>query len=76
MAESRTWVAEELPYVQLGGARLNKRLELLVGALSAKPNASVPEACDSVLELNQWQSLYRTIHQIPLPPEKPQAYAR
>ncbi len=47
MMESRAWVAEELTYVQLGDARLNKRLEQLVGALAAKPNASVPEACGS-----------------------------
>jgi len=47
MTESRAWVAEELTYGQLGDARLNKRLEQLVGALAAKPNASVPEACGS-----------------------------
>lgn len=45
MTELGTWVTAELAYVQLGDARLNKRLEKLVEALAAKPNASVPEAC-------------------------------
>ena len=45
MTELGIWVAAELAYVRLGDARLNKRLERLVEALAAKPNASVPEAC-------------------------------
>ena len=40
MAESEGWVRDELAHLQLGDARLNKRLEQLVVALAAKPDAT------------------------------------
>ena len=39
------WAAQELQYVELGDARLNRRLISLVEALADQPTSSVPEAC-------------------------------
>ncbi len=41
----QSWATDELRYVQLGDARLNKRSMKIVGALSAHPESSVPQAC-------------------------------
>ena len=40
-----TWAADEMRHLDLGDARLNRRVATLVEALAAKPSASVPEAC-------------------------------
>lgn len=42
---TENWAAQELRYVQLGDARLNRRLISLVTALAGQPTSSVPEAC-------------------------------
>tara|TARA_B100000315_G_scaffold231236_1_gene242408 strand:+ start:126 stop:1535 length:1410 start_codon:yes stop_codon:yes gene_type:complete len=44
------WAVDELRYVQLGDARLNKRLMKVVGTLASHAASSVPEACDSWAE--------------------------
>ena len=44
------WAANELRQVQLGDARLNKRLVKVVGTLASHAASSVPEACDSWAE--------------------------
>ena len=41
----QSWATHELRYVQLGDARLNKRLMKMVEDLSAQPESSVPQAC-------------------------------
>ena len=45
--EKNGWAAKELEGVQLGDARLNRRLIRLVEALADQPNGSVSEACGS-----------------------------
>ena len=40
------WATHEVRYADLGDARLNKRLALMVGALAAQPTGSVSEAFD------------------------------
>ncbi len=40
-----SWATHELRYVQLGDARLNRRLMKIVEDLSAQPESSVPQAC-------------------------------
>jgi len=41
----RNWVEEELGEVSLGDKRLNNRLKRIVNKLSARPEASIPQAC-------------------------------
>lgn len=41
------WVAEELRDADLGDRRWERRLQLTVSALSAHPEASVPQACET-----------------------------
>ena len=41
----RDWVEEELEKVSLGDKRLNNRLKKIVNKLSARPEASIPQAC-------------------------------
>jgi len=41
----QSWATDELRYVQLGDARLNKRSMKIVEDLSAHPESSVPQAC-------------------------------
>lgn len=41
------WAAQELKHLQLGDARLNRRLVRLVEDLSSQPTASVPQACEN-----------------------------
>lgn len=40
----QSWASEELRYVQLGDARLNKRLMKMVEDFAAQPESSVPQA--------------------------------
>ena len=47
---TEAWAADELRYVQLGAARLNKRLVKVVGTLASHTGSRVPEACDSWAE--------------------------
>ena len=58
---TEAWAAAELRYVQLGDARLNKRLVKVVGTLASHTGSSVPEACDSWAETKGvyrlWDSL-------------------
>lgn len=42
---TEAWAAEELRHVELGDARLNRRLVRLVADLAAQPAVSVPQAC-------------------------------
>src|SRR5665213_3340558 len=39
------WVVEELAGTDLGDARLDKRLPLILDRLSRKPSVSIPAAC-------------------------------
>lgn len=41
----QSWATDELRYVQLGDARLNRRLMKMVEDLSSHPESSVPQAC-------------------------------
>jgi len=41
----QSWATHELRYVQLGDARLNKRLMKMVEDFAAQPESSVPQAC-------------------------------
>lgn len=41
----QSWATQELRYVRLGDARLNKRLVKMVEDLAAQPESSVPQAC-------------------------------
>ncbi len=41
----QSWATDELRYIQLGDARLNKRSMKIVEALSSHPESSVPQAC-------------------------------
>ncbi len=41
----QSWASEELRYVQLGDARLNRRLIKMVEDFSGNPESSVPKAC-------------------------------
>ena len=41
----QSWASEELRYVQLGDARLNRRLIKMVETFSENPECSVPRAC-------------------------------
>jgi len=41
----RSWATQELRYVDLGDARLNKRLAKMVEDFAAQPESSVPQAC-------------------------------
>ena len=40
-----SWAATEFESINLGGPRRNRRVIRLIGHLSAKPTASVPQAC-------------------------------
>lgn len=44
---AQRWTDEEFAGLDLGDARLNKRARTLMETFSAKPAASIPEACDS-----------------------------
>lgn len=44
---AQRWTNEEFADLNLGDARLNKRARTLMDTFSAKPTASIPEACDS-----------------------------
>jgi len=41
----QSWATDELKYVQLGDARLNKRLIKMVETFAGNPESSVPKAC-------------------------------
>ena len=41
----QSWASEELRHVQLGDARLNRRLVKMVETFSENPECSVPKAC-------------------------------
>lgn len=43
--DMQSWATDELRYVQLGDARLNRRLMKMVEDLSSHPESSVPQAC-------------------------------
>lgn len=43
----QSWAAEELKYAQINDSRLNKRLIKMVEDFTAKPEASVPQACET-----------------------------
>lgn len=45
------WVVEELDKVDLGDKRLNRRLQLVLSDLSARPTASIPAACGGHAEM-------------------------
>src|SRR5882724_10741396 len=45
------WASEEMRKGGLGDKRLNRRAEVLLSALSAHPNMSIPAACRSRAEL-------------------------
>jgi hypothetical protein len=47
---SREWIAEELETADLGDQRLNDRLTEVLGALSERPNVSIPAACGGYAE--------------------------
>jgi hypothetical protein len=47
---SKAWAADELTGMDLGDARLNARAQTLVERFAAKPNASIPMACESWAE--------------------------
>jgi len=41
----QSWATQELRYVDLGDARLNKRLAKMIEDFAAQPESSVPQAC-------------------------------
>ncbi len=41
----QSWATQELRHVELGDARLNRRLVKVVEDLAGQPEASVPQAC-------------------------------
>ena len=41
------WIKEELKSVDIGDKRLDKRLMMLVSAMTRNPEASIPLACES-----------------------------
>ena len=43
----QTWVDEELGTADFGDVRLNRRCQMLVGALGAQCQGSIPVACQS-----------------------------
>jgi hypothetical protein len=43
----QSWASEELRYVQLGDARLNRRLIKMVEDFACNPESSVPKACQT-----------------------------
>lgn len=47
---AQRWAEQEFAALDLGDARLNKRARRLMERFSAKPSASIPEACDSWTE--------------------------
>lgn len=47
MKEAQQWTEQEFAALDLGDARLDKRAKKLMERLSAKPTASIPEACDT-----------------------------
>jgi transposase-like protein/transposase Tn5 family protein len=50
------WIAEELQTVDLGDERLNRRFELVLERLAARPSVSIPAACQGLAET---QAAYR-----------------
>lgn len=41
------WIKNEIKHMKLNDKRLNKRLEIILEALTDQPTASIPEACQS-----------------------------
>lgn len=63
----QTWIAEELGTSDLGDERLNRRFEVLLDRLSARPNLSIPTACEGWTET---QAAYRFFDNAHVSPEK------
>jgi hypothetical protein len=50
------WIAEELKTVDLGDERLDRRFEIVLERLAARPSVSIPAACQGLAET---QAAYR-----------------
>ncbi len=65
-APARTWAEDELHDVDLGDARRNMRLQQVVAAIAAQPEASVPAACGSWAATKAAYRLWASSHVHPL----------
>ena len=50
------WIATELKTVDLGDERLDRRFEIVLDRLAARPSVSIPAACQGLAET---QAAYR-----------------
>jgi hypothetical protein len=55
-AMTAIWAQEEVAHAELGDLRLNARFQLLLSDLGARPNLSIPAACQS---RNEMEAAYR-----------------
>ena len=61
------WVTEELEGVDLNDRRLNERFSITLNRLSARPNVSIPAACNGIAETI---ATYRFFNNSKVSPEK------